>query len=40
MPAPLNRLKQALAEGQQTIGCGLVLGDSYAAEIAAGAGFD
>ena len=40
MPAPLNRLKQALAERKQTIGCWLVLGDSYAAEIAAGAGFD
>ena len=40
MPAPLNRLKQALEEGRQTIGCWLVLGDSYAAEIAARAGFD
>ena len=40
MPAPLNKLKQALAEGKQTIGCWLVLGDSYAAEIAASAGFD
>lgn len=40
MPAPVNNLKQALAEGRQTIGCWLVLGDSYAAEIAASAGFD
>ena len=40
MPAPTNRLKQALTGGQQTIGCWLVLGDSYAAEIAACAGFD
>ncbi len=40
MPAPVNKLKQALADGKQTIGCWLVLGDSYAAEIAASAGFD
>ena len=40
MPAPLNKLKQALAEGRRTIGCWLVLGDAYAAEIAASSGFD
>ena len=40
MPAPVNRLKKRLAAGEMTYGLWLGLGDAYAAEIAAGAGFD
>ena len=40
MPAPPNKLKRALSEGRQTVGCWLVLGEPYSAEIAASAGFD
>jgi 4-hydroxy-2-oxoheptanedioate aldolase len=40
MTAPVNRLKKALLTGKQTVGCWLTLGDDYAAEITARAGFD
>lgn len=40
MPAPLNPLKQALAQGQLQVGCWVGLGDSYSAEIMSTAGFD
>ena len=40
MPAPTNVLKQRLARGEVLHGLWLGLGDAYAAEIAATAGFD
>ena len=40
MPAPINRLKQRLVAGEVTHGLWLGLGEPYAAEIAAEAGFD
>ncbi len=40
MPAPINRFKQALAEGRPQIGCWVGLANDYAAEITATAGFD
>lgn len=40
MPAPKNRFKQALHEGQAQIGLWLGLANAYTAEICAGAGFD
>ncbi|MFC2967315.1 HpcH/HpaI aldolase family protein [Acidimangrovimonas pyrenivorans] len=40
MPAPANRLKQALAKGEMQIGLWLGMGSTVAAEIAAGAGYD
>ena len=40
MPAPKNKFKQALKNGDKQIGCWLGLADSYCAEIAASAGFD
>jgi 4-hydroxy-2-oxoheptanedioate aldolase len=40
MPAPRNRFKAALKDRQPQIGLWLGLADSYAAEVAAGAGFD
>lgn len=40
MPAPKNKFKQALKNGETQIGCWLGLSDSYCAEIAASAGFD
>jgi len=40
MPAPKNKFKAALKEGNTQIGCWLGLADSYCAEIAASAGFD
>ena len=35
MAAPVNRFKQSLKEGRQTIGCWLTQGTAIAAEIAA-----
>ena len=40
MAAPVNRFKQSLKEGRQTIGCWLTQGTGIAAEIAATADFD
>lgn len=40
MPAPKNKFKQALKNGEKQIGCWMGLADSYCAEIAASAGFD
>ena len=40
MAAPVNRFKQSLKDGQQTIGCWLTQGTAIAAEIAATADFD
>lgn len=40
MPAPLNRFKKALTDGETLIGCWLGLADRYAASIMAHAGFD
>lgn len=40
MPAPVNTLKSRLANGEVLYGCWIGLGDAYAAEIAATAGFD
>lgn len=40
MPAPVNRLKTRLAQGDTLFGCWLGLADPYPAEIAATAGFD
>lgn len=40
MPAPVNKLKQKLANAENQFGCWVGLADSYAAEIAASAGFD
>jgi len=40
MPAPENRLKTRLAQGDTLFGCWLGLADPYPAEIAATAGFD
>ena len=40
METPINAFKQALAEKRPQIGLWLGLGNAYAAEICAGAGFD
>ena len=40
MAAPVNRFKQSLKEGRQTIGCWLTQGTAIAAQIAATADFD
>jgi 4-hydroxy-2-oxoheptanedioate aldolase len=40
MPIPVNTFKAALKAGQVQIGLWLGLGDSYSAELLAGAGFD
>ena len=40
MPAPTNRLKAALKENRPVYGLWLAMADTYAAEIAGGAGFD
>ncbi len=40
MPAPFNPFKDALKKGELQLGCWLSLGDRYAAEISATAGFD
>lgn len=40
MPAPHNRLKHRLAEGEALYGCWLGMADAYAAEMAATCGFD
>jgi 4-hydroxy-2-oxoheptanedioate aldolase len=40
MAAPENILKKRLAAGEVVFGCWLAMGDAYAAEIAATAGFD
>lgn len=40
MPAPLNRFKQALAEGRAQIGLWAALANPYTAEILGGAGYD
>ena len=40
MAAPVNRFKQSLKDGQQTIGCWLTQGTAIAAAIAATADFD
>ncbi|MEC8672131.1 MAG: HpcH/HpaI aldolase/citrate lyase family protein [Pseudomonadota bacterium] len=40
MAAPVNRFKQSLKQGRQTIGCWLTQGTAIAAEIAATADFD
>lgn len=40
MAAPVNRFKQSLKQGRQTIGCWLTQGTAVAAEIAATADFD
>ena len=40
MAAPVNRFKQSLKDGRQTIGCWLTQGTAIAAEIAATADFD
>jgi 4-hydroxy-2-oxoheptanedioate aldolase len=40
MPAPHNRLKHRLAEGETLYGCWLGMADAYAAEMAATCGFD
>lgn len=40
MPSPVNPFKQALAQQRRQIGFWLMLGNSSAAEICAGAGFD
>jgi 4-hydroxy-2-oxoheptanedioate aldolase len=40
MPAPVNPFKAALKNGELQLGCWLSMGDRYAAEISATAGFD
>ena len=40
MPAPLNRLKHRLGNGETVFGCWLGMADAYAAEMAATCGFD
>ncbi|MFC0218920.1 4-hydroxy-2-oxoheptanedioate aldolase [Pseudochelatococcus lubricantis] len=40
MPAPVNTFRNAIAEGRTQIGLWLALASPYAAEIAAGAGYD
>lgn len=40
MPAPKNKFKAALAEGQLQVGAWMALADTYVAEITAHAGFD
>jgi len=40
MPAPINTFKQKLLNHETTFGCWVGMADSYAAEIAATAGFD
>lgn len=40
MPAPINPLKKALLAGETTFGCWLCLGDTYAADVMARAGFE
>jgi 4-hydroxy-2-oxoheptanedioate aldolase len=40
MPAPENRLKAALAQGEVQLGCWLSMATPVSAEIAGGAGFD
>jgi len=40
MPAPTNTFKQTLLNHETTYGCWVGMADAYAAEIAAGAGFD
>lgn len=40
MPAPLNRFKKALAEGETLYGCWMSMAEGYAAEIMGHAGFD
>lgn len=40
MPAPINRLKTALANGEVVIGCWMSIGEGYTAEIMGRAGFD
>ncbi len=40
MPAPVNRFKQALRDGQKQIGCWSAFADAYATEIMGTAGFD
>jgi len=40
MPAPANRFKAALKNGEAQMGCWVGLADPYVAEITAGAGFD
>lgn len=40
MPAPTNRFKHALANGQVQIGCWAAFADAYAAEIMSTTGFD
>ena len=40
MPAPVNKFKQRLKDGERLIGCWVALADGYAAEIMGTAGFD
>ncbi len=40
MPAPINQFKQSLKNQETSYGCWVGMADSYAAEIAATAGFD
>ena len=40
MQTPINRFKQAMAQGQAQIGLWLGLADAYSAEILAGTGYD
>ena len=40
MPAPKNHFKEKIALGERQIGCWLAMGEGFATEIAAGAGFD
>lgn len=40
MPAPINPFKAALREGRFQLGLWVALGSAYAAEIAAGSGYD
>jgi len=40
MPAPLNKFKAAIANGDRQIGLWLGMANAYAAELCAGAGFD
>lgn len=40
MPAPINPLKAALANGEVQVGCWMGLASDYVAEITANAGFD
>ena len=40
MPAPKNKFKHAIKQGEVQVGCWLGLADAYIAEISAGAGFD